>query len=498
MKKTRIISLILALTMIFGAFSVLPVSAEETEAASVGVEILAQNVVYGEKVQIAYAVNVPLADAANVTVEYYLEDAPDKVYKAALLDTSVSDNVYKGTNPVFATLGFHADNFTDVVYATAYVGDKAPENAVYKKYSVAEYFYARLYKDGFIDKAAEESNDGDRANLYLSMIDYGKYAQKVLVNNKGGNETLITDYCYLFAADETVTINGAKSGLFKPGTTVTFAASANVSAYILTDNSGKESEASKTYVTTAGYVAKVTPDLGTTPVITDFETEGLTTPTSDYISNRVGSTVVTDYTAQSAAASSFSLADDPTGAANKVLKITKVKSAGNISTDVFASNKNQEGNCVTFEMKMYSNKVQYDKTYIYFTYSSSNEATSGTKTGFGLYFYQPNGSEFRLQANNSNSTGVVTISSNLEAGTLPFNSWFTIKVEYYRDSHNAKVWINDECIVDGKCSNGFNAYDVFECVTITHDDERAGVDYFDDISVTLTSKEYVPETTVAE
>jgi len=498
MKKTRIISLILALSMIFGALSVLPVSAEESEAPSVGVEILAQNVVYGEKVQIAYAVNVPLANAADVTVEYYLEDAPDKVYKAELLDTSVSDNVYKGTNPVFATLGFHADNFTDVVYATAYIGDKAPENAVYKKYSVAEYFYARLYKDGFIDKAAEETNDGDRANLYLSMIDYGKYAQKVLVNNKGGNETLITDYCYLFAADETVTINGAKSGLFKPDTTVTFATSANVSAYILTDNSGAESEVSKTYTTAAGYIAKVTPDLGTAPVVTDFETDGLTTPTGDYISNRVGSTVVTDYTAQDSAVSNFSLADDPTGASNKVLKVTKVMGAGNISTDVYASNKNQEGNCVTFEMKMYSNKVQYDKTYIYFTYSSSDEATTGTKTGFGLHFYQANGSEFRLQANNSNSTGVVTISSNLEAGSLPFKSWFTVKVEYYRDSHNAKVWVNDECIVDGKCSNGFNAYDVFERVTITHDDERAGIDYFDDISVTLTNKEYVPETTTAE
>lgn len=460
MKKTRIISLILALTMIFGAFSVLPVSAEEGEISSKSVEILAQNVVYGEKVQIAYAVNVPLADAADVTVEYYLEDAPEKTYKATLLDTSVSDNVYTGTNPVFATLGFHADNFTDVVYATAYIGDKAPESAVYKKYSVAEYFYARLYKDGFINKAAEESNDGDRANLYLSMIDYGKYAQKVLVNNKGGNETLITDYCYLFAADETVTINGAKSGLFKPDTAVTFATTAaGVTEYLLYDMSDKESEVNASFVTVKGYVAKVTPDLGTAPVVTDFETEGLTAPTSDYISNRVGSTVVTDYTAQSSAASNFSLADDPTVASNKVLKVAKVKDGGNVSTDVYASNKNQEGNCVTFEMKMYSTKVQYNTSFIYFNYSSSNEANTGTKTGFGLYLYQQNGSTYQLRENNSNGTGSsanggqTMFSANLESGSLPINGWFTLKVEFYRNTSltntYAKIWVDDVCVADG-------------------------------------------------
>ena len=115
MKKTRIISLILVLSLIFGVLSVLPVSAEETDSASTAVDILAQNVVYDEKVQIAYAVDVPLAEAENVTVEYYLEDAPETVYKAELLDVTNPNYVYKGTNPIFATLGFHATDFTDVV-----------------------------------------------------------------------------------------------------------------------------------------------------------------------------------------------------------------------------------------------------------------------------------------------------------------------------------------------------------------------------------------------
>ncbi len=216
-KQIKFIVLCLSLAVLVG--SVIGISAAAADNGSV--EILAQNVVVGEKVAIAYAVDVSVEDAESVTLEYYLKSAPETIYKAKLLDTSVSENLYVKNEvayPSFATFGFAAYDFTDVVCATAYVGDEKPAGAEYKEYSVGEYLYARLYKDGFIDKTDEDGEDYDRKTLYESLIAYGTAAQQVLINNKLSEgetaEILLSDYAYL-TAENNMTYNG-KNHVFLP------------------------------------------------------------------------------------------------------------------------------------------------------------------------------------------------------------------------------------------------------------------------------------------
>jgi len=50
-----------------------------------------------------------------------------------------------------------------------------------------------------------------------------------------------------------------------------------------------------------------------------------------------------------------------------------------------------------------------------------------------------------------------------------------------------------QCIADGKFHNGSLDYD-FTHVTIEHDTTRAGVNYFDDVSVKILKKDYISET----
>ena len=58
MKKNRLTALILTFVLLFGCLSILPVAADE--AVDGQLTIVAQNVVYGEKIQIAYAVDTIL------------------------------------------------------------------------------------------------------------------------------------------------------------------------------------------------------------------------------------------------------------------------------------------------------------------------------------------------------------------------------------------------------------------------------------------------------
>ena len=515
MKSNKIISIVLTLALALSLAVGISAFAAEDDGS---VEIIAQNIVYGERVQIAYAVDVALEDAESVTVEYYLEGTPDNVIKAKLLSTSDPNNLYTVTDdngtpsdtsddvktsyPVFVTTGFHADDFTDVVYATAYTGETAPAAPEYKSYSVASYLYNMLYKNGYINEA-DGTEKGDRKNLYLSLIDYGTYAQKVLVNNVEGleDEVLLGDYCYLWANDGITTVNGGKYALVKPGDTVTLANTQGATKYDLTPVSGDASECADSYVAEAGKVALVSADLGTTPVVTDFEDGQLT---GTYVRNTDSSYADIDYENQDSSATTFSLADDPTGATNKVLKVAKVKSAAVTYTVVSPSNENQEGRCYTFEARMYSTKVQYNDIRVEFVAESSE---GNVKSIGGLRFYQRNGSQHVLYEYGITSSyqNVTEFQSNLSSATIPMDSWFKLKFELYRATSDSadsyiKVWVDLEdgngyqCIGDKATDNAYSAY-TFIGARIGHNANRAGIDYFDDLSVTVTDKAYVAEPT---
>ena len=247
-------------------------------------------------------------------------------------------------------------------------------------------------------------------------------------------------------------------------------------------------------------------------VIPDTSVEGAAPNVTDFSGSAIYSDYVKHYdttdasnlveilgTTENATVTKFSLATDPTNAANQVLKVEKVKGAANYRTTITASNSDQsDANCVVFEMKMYSSKVQYDTHYIDFYGDVNGEA----KKIFGLYMYQKDGKTFQLREDNGTGKNTTQFAENLSAGSLPIGAWFTLRIELYRggttDTSYAKIFVDIgdgsgmQCIADGNYTAG-NATAAFTEVRIRQHTTRAGVNYFDDISVSYVRKAYVAE-----
>lgn len=237
-KFGRIALLILSLALVIGAAIGLNVNAESADSG-----IVAHNVVYGEKVSIAYAVDVSVEDADSVKVAYFWEGDEENIESATLLDTSKAENVAVidgKTYPVFVTAGVPAKELGKVAYATVYTGDSPDENAEWTSYSVVEYLYIRLYLDSFIDKTEADGKDYNRKLLYQNLLNYGANAQMIFDHN---TDKLVTDYDIAYTSDEFTTLNG-KSYAFGYNLTVVadYSGEENVEKWLIYDHEGNESE----------------------------------------------------------------------------------------------------------------------------------------------------------------------------------------------------------------------------------------------------------------
>ena len=200
MKKfSKILIMILSLALLIGSVVAVGASAEETNTR----EILAKNVAYTDNVTMLFAVDASLdeAIAGTVKVAYYWEEDGVAVIKEAKLlypydenGNEISQYVYEDKHPVYYTEGVPAKELGREVKIVAYTGT-LPEDAEFETYSVAEYLYARLYKDGVVN--ATEGKDVYRKAVYENLLAYGASAQELLVNcDSAEKATLITDYTY--------------------------------------------------------------------------------------------------------------------------------------------------------------------------------------------------------------------------------------------------------------------------------------------------------------
>ncbi len=230
--KDKIIGAVASLLLLVCSVFVIAASAEEPVSGRY--EIIAKNVTFGDKTYISFAVDCSVESASDITVEYYYENSPEKVYRASYNpDFSYSDkNGTEDTSddlvyPTFMTVGFAPQDYTERICAVAYSGDFQPTDESYITYSVAEYVYSRLYKHGYINKTDK------RADFYLDMLDFAESAQILLDNSPENNpsydpenpETLITEYRYVFTELDGARINGeSDSVLLKYGSSVSLTA----------------------------------------------------------------------------------------------------------------------------------------------------------------------------------------------------------------------------------------------------------------------------------
>jgi len=218
-KHTRILALAISLLLLIGAVVGITVSAEDAVAP----EIISYNVAHGNEFRFMFAVKADTVSGETLTLTVVDADGAeaDEVTLAGEALAAAQETVNGVDCYVIATnKGVAAKDMADQYYITVEDGDAA---AAAVRYSLAEYCFQRLYKDGIVN-AAEGTKDYARKQLYLDTLAYGASAQSVLVNwadnDADADETPLSDYYYVYVEDGTV--DGTYSaGIYTGETTVT-------------------------------------------------------------------------------------------------------------------------------------------------------------------------------------------------------------------------------------------------------------------------------------
>ena len=219
--STKILVLALSLALLVGVAVGFSASANGTAP-----EIVSKNVKVDGNYSLMFAVDPATVAGEDVTLTIYAEAPADGVEAVqtitkAKTDTTLialdGDRVEDDAMIVFETRGVSAKDIADVWYITT---TSAGVTSEAETYSVREYAYERLYKNGTIFASADDADKYKfyQKQFYLELLDVGSAAQQLLVNKDlvaegKAPETLAKDYTYVYVTNGTYTVGGATAGL---------------------------------------------------------------------------------------------------------------------------------------------------------------------------------------------------------------------------------------------------------------------------------------------
>ncbi len=377
------------------------------------IPINAKTIVHSDKISIAFRIDsVPSkhVERGNVNLNLVYKWSDEEEWKYATLRTSGTNTEYA----VFETEGVAAYELTRTLEAVAYIGDEIPENpgesSKTKEYSVAEFLYNKLYRDGFVNSTVE--SEIKAADCYLTLLEYGRTSQISLNKNK---DKLVTD-CYYIYTDDDATVDGKstyKFVLVGESVTVspTYMGHGDVIAWNLVDEEGNvvktiEATGETTFELTEG--GKLVPVLyKLDEYVYDFEFD--LSSSSDFaicnvVSNLSKPTGVdgTNYSTTTITANTrpagysyatwMSLVTDPKDSTNRVLSIktSRVEGGGSnaLSTiDITPYEVDKDGNYLVFHTKALMNapsgskNAYHDVAYVDFY----NADKTSTKKNIAFY-----------------------------------------------------------------------------------------------------------------
>ena len=169
-------------------FGIAAHASEEPTDGGETLNIMSKNVSYDANLYIYYAVpkaSVPAGES------FYLSGVDAR--GSFTVKEYTEEKVHGVECYVFKTRGVSAKeiNVAETVWVVA--GDKVGESV---SYSVEQYLYERLYKEGFAAKTTADGKDYSRQRLYFKLLEYGATAQELLLPDA---EDKIADTLYFGA-----------------------------------------------------------------------------------------------------------------------------------------------------------------------------------------------------------------------------------------------------------------------------------------------------------
>ncbi len=405
--KTLLIAL--SLTLVFGVMAFTASASEELTP-----EIIAKNIEYTDKTAIQFAVDPATVDTADVKLVVTRPDSSE----FTVTKYEVAPYAINGVNGalIFTIEGLPASAICDTVTVVVKSGDN--ESAPYT-YSVAEYFYERLYSDGIVNAA--EGKDAARKEFYETYLANAAAAQKLFRNfDENGNPSenpipLVTEYNVL-AVKDGVLANGKEVMLSTETITSAVYANDTLAANKFFTNKWTVTTYGETNTTaTVANGAEVTSSgcVSVTPVYTDATGEY-------FLSDEKGTRWDYD-TLSSIDASSVSQASG---------SIT-IKDGSMYFEDGAAES-------VAMYAKFYNGTVAGCTIF---------EFDFKLKTSWGSYPIQIKVANLQYTIYNEGGLKIEANGTKVPLG-IGFNEWGTLRFEHYYSQKVVKVFVNNKFLVD--------------------------------------------------
>ena len=209
-KLAKLLVMLLSLTLLIGSAIGIAVSATGEDTIDNSGIIEAKTIIHNDKIQLGFYIDATADDLTNgtFTVEYYWGEDGDVKNAVVRADGN------RAGSTLVATEGVAYYELTKV--ATVTVKNAQGEAVDTAKYSVAQFLYAKLYADGFIDSA--DAGEVKAAAVYEALIDLGAKSQTYLNENV---DALASECRILYTDVEGLTFNGEKYAFALPGENLT-------------------------------------------------------------------------------------------------------------------------------------------------------------------------------------------------------------------------------------------------------------------------------------
>ncbi len=529
-RVTKLVLLVLSLALLVGGAIGISVSADSTAP-----EIISKNVMDTGDFCLMFAVDPATVTGEDVTLRVYDRDPSDAEAKLAFEETKAvtatekidldGDRTPETAVIVFTTAGVAAKDFADVWYIET-------ESADSKKvitYSVMEYAFERLYRDGTV-LATDKDDDLYRyyqKEFYFGMLNMGSAAQNLHVNYGNAEpERLIKEYTYVSVLDGTYTAGDltADRGFVEANTAITLNANdaeAIKGWSILTyGQNGVEIDRKVANdgdtITVTGNTVVIPYEIGVTAGKYFDEIGDKKYNFSDMASSNFAGNGGDYYLAHynfSSAYGSYAFADSGDVDYGKVLKLTKPidkqSSGGYVAFPI--QNVAANGNCLVFEFDFrYSATTNYSESIVNGEYITdgmylawcTNEYNSSTAptVAYGSLSKKWNTTwssvdlDGTLDENKDGGDVVRVPKSTNDANDKPDdmakNTWYNVCFEVYTDSNAVVLYINGEAVATYTYSTAFTVSDV-NTVAINFTHRFKGVEIqFDNVFAGTVNKEY--------
>ncbi|MBR3805508.1 MAG: hypothetical protein IKJ13_01560 [Clostridia bacterium] len=425
-KSLKLFVFAVSFIIILSAFTVLGGASEEAYP-----EIIGKNIVYTDKTALRFAVSPIAVDKNDIKLILTKPDGTEKII-SSYEESDVAINGVDGAL-IFTMEGVPASAVCDEYTVVVKSGGRESEPL---KYSVAEYFFERLYSDGIINASFDNALAIRQKSLYLDYLAYAESSQELFRNYYGEQGiTLVSDYSFIGGANA-VFANG-KDSMLSSGSFYT----AVTADETLSSDKRFLNKWTVTYygdeITTAsvenGDTVEVLGIISVSPAYTDAKGDYYL---SDEAGRRVDYDTLTDIasgdTVYSGSTGKFEIADGALhfedGSAESKEMSAKYSlsypASYNVTVFEFDFKLNQAVSSYPIQIKMAK------QTYPVF-YKNTYDESYGT----GYKLCMNVGSEY------------------VPLGT-PVGQWSTIRFEHYYDKAVLKVFVNNEFVFDIATNKG--------------------------------------------